>query len=226
MSSMHEEHSSTPGIPSHATRTTSPSTGQRKSPARGSSGSKSPVPASILPPTDLFPLEGLLKELLHQEAELWCRNELFMQSLRREKLCTVFGCSVSWVEKEWVCSVVGHANNMTVQNQCCLSSSFPITYHIALLASWDLHIDLCPLCKPFVWHILMLLLTIQCVSLLSSLALIDMHLWLSLFPVQLCLEAPVHLLSWRSLMLCQWGAFSMVPNNQMMGTLKLTRDCT
>jgi hypothetical protein len=29
-------------------------------------------------------MEGLLGELLHQEAELWRRNELLMQSLRRE----------------------------------------------------------------------------------------------------------------------------------------------
>ena len=69
--------------PTQSARTTSPSTGQQKSPST-SSGSRSPVSASTLPPSELFPLEGVLEELLHQEAELWRRNELLMQSLRRE----------------------------------------------------------------------------------------------------------------------------------------------
>ena len=82
MSAVNEHKAAGSGIVSLPAGTTSSSSmsGHRKS--SGSSGS--PVPASSLPPTELFPLEGLLEELLHQEAELWRRNELLMQSLRRE----------------------------------------------------------------------------------------------------------------------------------------------
>lgn len=85
MSAVSEHKATSTGIPSLAAGMTSSSSGHRKS--SGSSGS--PVSASTLPPTELFPMEGLLEELLHQEAELWRRNELLMQSLRRELMCRV-----------------------------------------------------------------------------------------------------------------------------------------
>ena len=85
MSAVNEHKPAGSGIMSLAAGMTSSSSDHRKS--SGSSGS--PVPASSLPPTDLFPMEGLLEELLHQEAELWRRNELLMQSLRRECICRI-----------------------------------------------------------------------------------------------------------------------------------------
>ena len=82
MSAVDEHEVASGGTLSPAAGMTSCSTGQHKS--SGSCGS--PVSASSLPQSDLFPMEGLLEELLHQEAELWRRNELLMQSLRREAL--------------------------------------------------------------------------------------------------------------------------------------------
>lgn len=83
MSAANEQKAGGSCVVSVAAGMASSSSGHRKS--SGSSGS--PVPASSLPPTELFPMEGLLGELLHQEAELWRRNELLMQSLRRECTC-------------------------------------------------------------------------------------------------------------------------------------------
>ena len=128
MSSAVEEHrpacSSTP-------RRTSPSTGQQKSPgsSSGSSGSRSPVSASTLPPSELFPVDGLLEELLHQEAELWRRNELLMQSLRRKPVCLCVCVSVSWfallcVQCQWSVCIL-HKHHMT--------TLFPHEYVIAPL---------------------------------------------------------------------------------------------
>lgn len=85
MSAVNEHKATGSGIMSLAAGMASSSSDHRKS--SGSSGS--PVPASSLPPTELFPMEGLLEELLHQEAELWRRNELLMQSLRRECMCRI-----------------------------------------------------------------------------------------------------------------------------------------
>ena len=99
MSAVREPKAAGSGIVSLAAGTTSSSSGHRKS----SGGSGSPVSASSLPPTELFPMEGLLEELLHQEAELWRRNELLMQSLRRECIK---------VQLEWAWSTIGKANSV------------------------------------------------------------------------------------------------------------------
>ena len=171
MSAVNEQKASGSGGVSVAAGMASSASSHRKS--SGSSGS--PVPASSLPPTELFPMKGLLGELLHQEAELWRRNELLMQSLRRERTC--MGMIHIVIQQEWVCSVIGNANCVwAVLLWWCLWIKRPGHHPFSLL--------LCiATAKPLlIWY--------ECV-----LGICHCHNITS--TVQLWLEALVPLLCWR-----------------------------